>query len=93
LFIRVWCIPAFTSDVRTTAWLSVLDGMYPTVLGNDIDMGVNISVRHGDAGDAVASPTPQDRPLFGQKFSQFGQRIQLHSHVSEVASIFQTEAK
>jgi len=27
------------------------------------------------------------------KFSKFGQSIQLHSHVSEVVSIFQTEAK
>jgi len=41
LFVRVWCNPAFTSDVRATAWLSVLDGKHPTVLGNDIDAGVN----------------------------------------------------
>jgi len=40
LFVRVWCNPAFTSDVRATAWLSVLDGKRPTILGNDIDTGV-----------------------------------------------------
>jgi len=39
-----------------------------------------ISVRHGDAGDAVASPTLKNWPLFGQKFSKFGQSVQLHSH-------------
>jgi len=54
---------------------------------------VFISVRHGDAGDAVASPTLKNWPLFGQNFSKFGQSVQLHSHVSEVVSIFQTEAK
>jgi len=46
--------------------------------------GTCISVRHGDAGDAVASPTLKNWPLFGQKFSKLGQSIQLHSHVSEV---------
>jgi len=40
LFVRVWCNPTFTSDVRATAWLSVLDGKHLTVLGNDIDAGV-----------------------------------------------------
>jgi len=54
---------------------------------------VPISVRHGDAGDAVASPTLKNWPLFGQKFSTFGQSMQLHSHVSDVASIFPTKAK
>jgi len=49
----------------------------------------SISVRHGDAGDAVASPTLKNWPLFGQNFSKFEQSIQLHSHVSEVVSIFQ----
>jgi len=39
-----------------------------------------ISVRQGDAGDAVASPTMKNWPFFGQKFSKFGQSIQLHSH-------------
>jgi len=53
----------------------------------------DISVRHGDAGDAVASPTLQNWPLFGQKFSNFGQSIQLHSHASEEVSIFKTETK
>ena len=38
----------------------------------------HISVRHGDA---AASPTLKNWPLFGQKFSKFGQSIQLHSHV------------
>jgi len=52
-----------------------------------------ISVRHGHAGDAVASPTLKNWSLFGQKFSKFGQGIQLHAHVSEVVSIFQTKAK
>ena len=52
-----------------------------------------IRVQHGDAGDAAVSPTLKNWPLFGQKFSKFGQSIQLHSHVSEVVSIFQTEAK
>jgi len=32
-------------------------------------------------------------PLFGQKFSTFGQSIQPHSHVNEVLSIFPTNAK
>ena len=56
---------------------------------------ISISVRHEDAGDAVASPTLKNWPLFGQKFSKFGQNIQLHSHVSEVGlvSIVQTKAK
>ena len=52
-----------------------------------------ISVRDGGAGDAVASPTLKNWPLFGQKISKFGQSIQLHSHVSDVVSIFQTKAK
>jgi len=52
-----------------------------------------ISVGHRDAGDVVVSPTLKNWPLFGQKFSKFGQGMQLHSHVSEVVSIFQTEAK
>jgi len=47
---------------------------------------VLISVRHGDAGDAVAFPN-------AEKLAIFGQSIQLHSHVSEVVSIFQTKAK
>jgi len=50
-----------------------------------------ISVRHGDAGDAVVSPTLKNWPLFGQKFSKFGKFIQLHSLVSEVVSIVQTK--
>jgi len=50
----------------------------------------DISVQHGDA---VASPTLKNWPLFGQKFSKFGQSIQPHSHVSEIVSIFQTKAK
>jgi len=41
----------------------------------------NISVQHGDAEDAIASPMLKNWPLFGQKFSKFGQNIQLHSHV------------
>jgi len=49
-----------------------------------------ISVRHGDA---VASPILKNWPLFGQKFSKFGQSIQLHSHASEVVSTFQTKTK
>jgi len=49
-----------------------------------------IRVRHGDA---VASPALKIWPLFGQKFSKFRQIIQLHSHVNEVVSIFQTKAK
>jgi len=53
-------------------------------------MRCNISVWRGGAGDEVASPTLKNWPLFGQKFSK---RIQLHSHVSEVVSIFQTRAK
>jgi len=52
-----------------------------------------ISVWHGDAGDAVASSTLKNWPLFGQKISKFGQSIQLHSHVSEVVTIFRTKAK
>ena len=52
----------------------------------------DISVRHEDVGDAVASPTLKNWPLFGQKFSKFGQSTQLHSHVSEVVSIFQIKA-
>jgi len=56
-------------------------------------MPTPISARQEDAGDAVASPTLKNWPLFGQKFSKFGQSIQLHSHVSEVVSIFQTKVK
>jgi len=53
----------------------------------------SISVRHGYAGDVVASPMLKIWPLFGKAFSTFEQSIQLHSHVSEVVSIFQTKAK
>jgi len=52
-----------------------------------------LSVWHGDAGDAVASPNMKNWPLFGQKCLTFGQSIQLHSRVSEVVSIFPTKAK
>jgi len=52
-----------------------------------------ISVWHGDAGDVVASPMLKNGPLFGQTFSTFGQSIQLHSRVSEVVSIFPTNAE
>ena len=56
--------------------------------------GVNsISDWHGDAGDATASPMLKNWPLFRQKFSKFGQSLQLHSHVSEVLSIFKTKEK
>jgi len=41
----------------------------------------NESVQHGDAGDAVPSPTLDNWPLFGQKFSTFGQITQMHSHL------------
>jgi len=47
----------------------------------------SISVRHGDAGDAVTSPTLENWPLFGQKFWTFGQIIQLHSHFAEAVSL------
>jgi len=50
-------------------------------------------LRHGDAGDAVASPTLENWPLFGQKFSTFGQIIQLHSHLGVVVSILPATAK
>jgi len=43
--------------------------------------------------DAVASPTLKIWPLIGQKFSAFGQSIELHSHVNEVVSIFPPNAK
>jgi len=56
-------------------------------------MVVCMSIRHWDAGDAVATPMLKNWPLFGQKFSTFGQSMQLHSHVSEVVSIFPTKAK
>jgi len=52
-----------------------------------------INVQHGDAGDTVTSPKLKNWPLFGQKFSTFGQSVQLHSHINEVASIFPTNAK
>jgi len=55
-----------------------------------LSINATISVRHGDA---VASPTLKNWPLFGQKFSKFWQSIQQHSHVSEVVSIFQTKTK
>jgi len=51
------------------------------------------SIWHGDAGDAVASPTMKNWHLFEQKCSKFGQSIQQHSLVSEVVSIFQTKTK
>jgi len=53
----------------------------------------DISILHGDAGDAVASTKLKNWPLFGQKCSIFGQSIQLHSRASEVVSIFPTKAK
>ena len=56
-------------------------------------LGVSISARRGDAGDTVASPTLKNWPLFGQRFSKFGQSLQLHSHASDVVSIFLTKAK
>jgi len=56
-------------------------------------MARQISVRHGDTGDAVASPKLKNWPVFVQKFSTFGQSIQLHSRVSEVGSVFSTKAK
>jgi len=43
--------------------------------------------------DALASSTLKNWPLFGQKFSTFGQSIQLYSHVSEVVSIYPTKTK
>jgi len=52
-----------------------------------------ISVRHGDAGDAVASPTLEHWPLVGQKFSTFGQIIQLHSLLREVDSMLPSTAQ
>jgi len=55
--------------------------------------GAGISVEYRDARDAVASPTLKNWPLFGPNFSKFGQLIQLHSHVKEVESVFQTKAK
>jgi len=61
-----------------------------SVSGDSVEV-FSISIRHGDAGDAVASPTMKHWPLFGQKFLKFGPSIHLHSHVSE--SIFQTKAK
>jgi len=53
----------------------------------------SISVRYGDAGDAVASPTLENWPLFGQKCSAFGKIIQLHPYLSEVVSILPSMAK
>ena len=49
-----------------------------------------ISVWHGDA---VTSPKLKNWPLFGQKFSIFGQSIQLHLRESELVSIIPTKAK
>jgi len=53
----------------------------------------SISVRHGDAGDAVTSPTLEKWLLFGQKFSTFGQIIQLCSRLSGVVSILSSTEK
>jgi len=54
---------------------------------------ITISVRHADAGDAVASPMLKNWPLFGQKISTLGQPTHLHSHISEIVYIFPTKAK
>jgi len=59
---------------ETTTWLTLQK------------MNKGISVRHGDAGDAVASLKLKNWPLFGKS-------IQVHSRVSEVVSIFPTKAK
>jgi len=45
-----------------------------------------ISVQHGDVGDAVASPTLENWPLFGKKFWKFEKIIQLHWHLTEAVS-------
>jgi len=42
---------------------------------NDVISDAGISVQLGDTGYAVASPTLKNWPLFGQKFSKFGQSI------------------
>jgi len=52
----------------------------------EIQLATNISIWHGDAGDAVTSPMLKNWPLFGQKFSKFGQ---LPSHVSEFSNLRQ----
>jgi len=46
----------------------------------------SISVRHGDAGNTVASPTPKNWRLFGQKNSTFGQIEKLDSRLSNLES-------
>jgi len=44
LFVRVWCNPAFISDVRATAWLSVLDAGADLTLGyKGLSLGPPIS--------------------------------------------------
>jgi len=54
---------------------------------------VTVSVRHGDAREAVSSPTLANRPLFGKIFSSFGQIIWLHSQSSGVVFILPSMAK
>jgi len=45
------------------------------------------------AWDAVVSPKLENWPLFGQKFSIFGQIMQLHSHLIEVMLMLPSAAK
>jgi len=59
--------------------------MYCYGTDKNLSVPVFISVRRGDA---VASPTLKNWPLFGKNFSTFGQSMQLHSHISEVVSMF-----
>jgi len=60
-------------QIRLTPWLKPL--VTPHIKSINCVILQNISVRHGDAGDAVASPTLKHWPLFGHKISTFWQSI------------------
>jgi len=76
--------------------MGVVDGyIYQWLLGSCVEFSQTAVVLVISAwyGDAVVSPMLKNWPLFGQKFSTFGQSIQLLSHVSEVVSIFPSKVK
>jgi len=79
---RNWCVLQNSKTNRNKSSVSSKLVFFPHMFPWLVPIIVGISVRHGDAGDAFASLTLKIWPLFGQKFSKFGQIIQLHSHVS-----------
>jgi len=48
--------------------LAIRDPRTAVAIPSNLPLLLSISVWHVDAGDAVASPTLENWPLFGQKF-------------------------